>query len=72
MRTKLHSLFIGLAIIAGVIQATAQVTNLGIAPIAGSPMVWWQVDGSSGVAHIFALLRSLRLKLQPLAFSLQP
>src|ERR1019366_10176732 len=42
MKTKLHSLGIGLALIAGVHQTTAQITNLGIAPVAGRQCVlYW-------------------------------
>src|ERR1017187_3054032 len=41
MKTKLHSLFIGLAIIAGVHQTSAQVTNLGIAPAGGQSVLYW-------------------------------
>jgi formylglycine-generating enzyme required for sulfatase activity len=42
MKTKLQSLCIGLALIAGVHQTTAQITNLGIAPVAGRQSVlYW-------------------------------
>jgi hypothetical protein len=41
MKTKLHSLFIGLAIIADLHQATAQVTNLGIAPAGQQSVLYW-------------------------------
>jgi formylglycine-generating enzyme required for sulfatase activity len=42
MKTNVQSLFIGLAIIAGVHQTTAQVTNLGIAPVAGGQsLLYW-------------------------------
>ena len=42
MKNKLQSLFIGLAIIAGVDQTTAQVMNLGIAPAsAGQSVLYW-------------------------------
>ena len=42
MKTKLQAVFIGLAIIAGVHQTTAQVTNLGIAPVPGGQSVlYW-------------------------------
>jgi len=41
MKTKLHSLFIGLAILAGVHQTNAQVTNLGIAPAGGQSVLYW-------------------------------
>jgi formylglycine-generating enzyme required for sulfatase activity len=46
MKTKLHSLFIGLAIIAGLHQATAQMTNLGIAPVAGGQSLLYWPAGS--------------------------
>ena len=41
MKTKLHSLFIGLAMLAGVPSAFAQVTNLGIAPAHGQSVLYW-------------------------------
>jgi formylglycine-generating enzyme required for sulfatase activity len=42
MKTKLQSMFIGLALMAGMHQTTAQVTNLGIAPVAGGQSVlYW-------------------------------
>ncbi len=45
MRNKLHCLFIGLAFIAGLRPVTAQVTNLGIAPIAGGrSLLYWPVS----------------------------
>ena len=45
MKNKLQSLLIGLAIIAGVHQTTAQVTNLGIAPAAGGQLLlYWPVS----------------------------
>src|ERR1022692_1672572 len=45
MKTKLHPLFIGLALIAGVHQTTAQITNLGIAPVAGGQsLLYWPVS----------------------------
>jgi sulfatase modifying factor 1 len=48
MKTKLHSLFIGLALMAGVHQTTAQVTNLGIAPVAGrQSLLYWPVSTTS-------------------------
>jgi formylglycine-generating enzyme required for sulfatase activity len=50
MKTKLLSLFIGLVIIAGVHQATAQVTNLGIAPAPGQQSVlYWPVSTTNYV-----------------------
>src|ERR1039458_2768492 len=47
MKTKLHSLFIGLSFIADVHQTTAQVTNLGIAPAAGQFVLYWPASGTT-------------------------
>ena len=45
MKTKILSLFIGLALLAGVHSTTAQVTNLGIAPAPGGQSVlYWPVS----------------------------
>jgi formylglycine-generating enzyme required for sulfatase activity len=53
MKTKLHSLFIGLAIIAGLHQATAQVTNLGIAPVAGrQSLLYWPAGSPTNNNYI--------------------
>src|ERR1039457_1355698 len=41
MKTKLHFLFIGLALLAGVHQTLAQVTNLGIAAAGGKSLLYW-------------------------------
>src|SRR5665213_245798 len=42
MKIKLRFLFIGLALVAGVYPALAQVTNLGIAPVAGrQSLLYW-------------------------------
>ena len=50
MKTKLHSLFIGLALLAGVHSTTAQVTNLGIAPAPGGQSVlYWPVSTTNYV-----------------------
>ena len=50
MKTKLHSLFIGLALLAGVHSTTAQVTNLGIAPAPGGQSVlYWPVSSTNYV-----------------------
>jgi len=50
MKTKIQSLFIGLAILAGVHQTNAQVTNLGIAPAPGGQSVlYWPVSGTNYV-----------------------
>jgi formylglycine-generating enzyme required for sulfatase activity len=48
MNHKLHSLFIGLAMLAGVHSALAQVTNLGIAPVAGGQsLLYWPASGTT-------------------------
>jgi formylglycine-generating enzyme required for sulfatase activity len=47
MKTKLHSLFIGLAILAGVPSAFAQVTNLGIAPAGGQSVIYWPTSSAT-------------------------
>lgn len=50
MKTKIQSLFIGLAFLAGVHQATAQVTNLGIAAAPGGQSVlYWPVSTTNYV-----------------------
>ena len=50
MKTKLQSLFIGLALVAGVYSTTAQVTNLGIGPAPGGQSVlYWPVSGTNYV-----------------------
>ena len=41
MKIKLRFLFIGLALVAGVYPALAQVTNLGIAPAGGQSVLYW-------------------------------
>jgi formylglycine-generating enzyme required for sulfatase activity len=50
MKTKLQSLFIGLAVLAGVHSTTAQVTNVGIAPAPGGQSVlYWPVSSTNYV-----------------------
>jgi formylglycine-generating enzyme required for sulfatase activity len=50
MKNKLQSLFIGLALVAGVHQTTAQVTNLGIAPAPGGQSVlYWPLSTTNYV-----------------------
>jgi sulfatase modifying factor 1 len=50
VKTKLQSLFIGLSILAGVHQTTAQVTHLGIAPAPGGQSVlYWPVSPTNYV-----------------------
>ena len=52
MKTKLQSLFIGLALLAGVHRTTAQVTNLGIAPAPGGRSVlYWPVSSTNYVVQ---------------------
>jgi formylglycine-generating enzyme required for sulfatase activity len=46
MKTKLNSLLIWLAILAGDTSATAQITNLGIAPVAGGQSLLYWPAGS--------------------------
>ena len=59
MKTKIQSLFIGLVIIAGVHQATAQVTNLGIAPAPGQQSVlYWPVSTTNYVLQTVTNLTS--------------
>ncbi|MGA2248378.1 MAG: formylglycine-generating enzyme family protein [Verrucomicrobiota bacterium] len=48
MKSKLKSLLIGLVIIVGVRQTTAQVTSLGVAPVAGGQFVlYWPTSSKS-------------------------
>src|ERR1700722_11745637 len=50
MKNKLQSLFIGLALLAGVHSTTAQVTNLGIAPAPGGQSVlYWPASTTNYV-----------------------
>jgi formylglycine-generating enzyme required for sulfatase activity len=59
MKTKLHFLFIGLAFIAGVHQAAAQVTNLGIAPaVGGQSLLYWPVSTTDYVLQTVTNLSS--------------
>ena len=52
MKTKLHSMFIGLAIIAGLHQATAQVTNLGIATAGRQSLLYWPAGSPTNNNYI--------------------
>jgi formylglycine-generating enzyme required for sulfatase activity len=52
MKTVLHSLFIGLAFMAGLDQTTAQVTNLGIAPVAGGQSLLYWPAGPTNYNYI--------------------
>jgi len=59
MKTKLQSLFIGLALLAGVHPTTAQVTNLGIAPAPGGQSVlYWPVSTTNYVLQTVTNLTS--------------
>lgn len=59
MKNQLHSLFIGLAFIAGLCQSTAQVTNLGIAPVAGGQsLLYWPVSTTNYVLQSVTNLNS--------------
>ena len=50
MKTKTQSLFLGLAVLAGVHSTAAQVTNLGIAPAPGGQSVlYWPVSSTNYV-----------------------
>jgi formylglycine-generating enzyme required for sulfatase activity len=57
MKTKLQSLFLGLALLAGVHRTTAQVTNLGIAPAPGGrSILYWPVSSTNYVVQTTANL----------------
>jgi formylglycine-generating enzyme required for sulfatase activity len=57
MKTKLQSLFLGLALLAGVHPTTAQVTNLGIGPAPGGQSVlYWPVSSTNYVLQTTANL----------------
>jgi len=59
MKTKLQSLSIGVALLAGVHQTTAQVTNLGIAPAPGGQSVlYWPVSPTNYVLQTVTNLTS--------------
>ena len=48
MKTKLQSLFLGLALIAGAHQTTAQVADPGIAPVAGGQsIIYWPTSSTT-------------------------
>src|ERR1035441_7582750 len=49
MKAELHSLFIGLALLAGVQQTTAQVTNLGIAQAGRQSVLYWPTSGTTNI-----------------------
>src|ERR1039458_2976604 len=52
MKTKLHFLFIGLALLAGVHQTLAQVTNLGIAAAGGQSLLYWPAGSPTNNNYI--------------------
>ena len=59
MKNQLQSLFIGLELLAGVHQATAQVTNLGITPAPGGQSVlYWSVSTTNYVLQTVTNLTS--------------
>ncbi len=59
MKGKLQSLFIGLAVLAGVQQIYAQVTNLGIAPgPGGQSVLYWPVSTTNYVLQTVTNLTS--------------
>src|ERR1035438_4720096 len=58
MKTKLHFLFIGLAMLAGVHSALAQVTNLGIAPAGRQSVLYWPVSTTNYVLQTVTNLTS--------------
>jgi formylglycine-generating enzyme required for sulfatase activity len=47
MKTQLHFLFIGLALLAGVDSTLAQVTNLGIAAAGQQSLLYWQTSSAT-------------------------
>jgi formylglycine-generating enzyme required for sulfatase activity len=51
MKIKLQSLCIGLALLAGVHQTTAQVTNLGIAPAGNQSVLYWPNDTTNYIVQ---------------------
>jgi formylglycine-generating enzyme len=70
MKTKLHSLFIGLAVLAGAHQANAQVTNLGIAAVAGGQsMLYWPVSTTNFVLQTITNLASTNWSTARTAFA---
>jgi formylglycine-generating enzyme required for sulfatase activity len=58
MRTKFHRCFIGLALLAGVHSARAQVINLGIAPAGGPSLLYWPDSMSNYVLQTVTNLSS--------------
>jgi formylglycine-generating enzyme required for sulfatase activity len=58
MKTKLNSLLIALAVLAGAQPALAQVTNLGIAPAGGESIIYWPVSTTNWVLQTTTNLAS--------------
>jgi hypothetical protein len=58
MKAKLQLLFIGLALIAGIYQTTAQVTNLGIAPAGRQSLIYWPASSTNYVLQTVTNLTS--------------
>jgi formylglycine-generating enzyme len=58
MKTNLRSLFIVLALLAGIHPATAQVTNLGIAPAGNQSLLYWPVGSNNYVLQTVTNLTS--------------
>ena len=52
MKTKLNSLFIGLALLAGVSPMLAQVTNLGIAAVGQQSLLYWPAGSPTNNNYI--------------------
>src|ERR1039458_7088044 len=59
MKTKLHFLFIGLALLAGVHQTLAQVTNLGIAAAGGQSLLYWPAGSPTNNNYILQSANNL-------------
>jgi formylglycine-generating enzyme required for sulfatase activity len=71
MKTKLQSMFLGLAIIVGIHQATAQVTNLGIAPVAGGQsLLFWPNSPTNYVLQTVTNLTSTNWLTARTAFAI--
>ncbi len=69
MKTKLHSLFVGLALIAGVQCAFAQVTNLGILPAGGQSIIYWPASSTTYVLQTVTNLSSTNWATARTAFA---
>jgi formylglycine-generating enzyme required for sulfatase activity len=69
MKTKLHYLFITLALFAGVHSAFGQVTNLGIAPAGGQFIIYWPVSPTNYVLQTVTNLASTNWVTARMAFA---